>query len=262
MLVAYWHMFTTGETYRDLGGDYYQRRDPERHTKRLLAQLQALGHHVTLHNRRLNPGAFPIRFGRAPRRSAPTEALERLRERGEGGGVMAAATGRIITAVQRALTATDPLDALEALTHLRAALDAFEREQVRRALDQGESFAAIARAVGIARQAAHRRYRNLTIEPPAYAPRMLRRCSSRAPRRRGWTRRRRGRAPRPRIGGTRDGPWRRTRVRARIGPRLREILREMERPIDCDDVRRPARSSDPRASGAGVGERLTYPGTR
>lgn len=48
MLVAYWHMFSTGETYRDLGGDYFQRRDPERHTKRLVAKLQALGHHVTL----------------------------------------------------------------------------------------------------------------------------------------------------------------------------------------------------------------------
>ena len=44
MLVAYWHMFTTGETYRDLGGDYFQRRDPARATKRLVAKLQALGH--------------------------------------------------------------------------------------------------------------------------------------------------------------------------------------------------------------------------
>lgn len=48
MLIAYWHMFTTGETYRDLGGDYFQRRDPERHTRRLLTRLQALGHTVTL----------------------------------------------------------------------------------------------------------------------------------------------------------------------------------------------------------------------
>ena len=48
MLVAYWHMFTTGETYRDLGGDYYQRRDPERLTKRLIARLESLGHHVIL----------------------------------------------------------------------------------------------------------------------------------------------------------------------------------------------------------------------
>jgi transposase len=48
MLIAYWHMFTNGEAYRDLGGDYYARRDPTRATKRLVAKLQALGHHVTL----------------------------------------------------------------------------------------------------------------------------------------------------------------------------------------------------------------------
>jgi transposase len=48
MLIAYWHMFTTGQTYHDLGGDYFQRRDPERATNRLVARLEALGHHVTL----------------------------------------------------------------------------------------------------------------------------------------------------------------------------------------------------------------------
>jgi transposase len=48
MLVAYWHMFTTGETYRELGGDYFARRDPERLTKRLVARLQSLGHNLTL----------------------------------------------------------------------------------------------------------------------------------------------------------------------------------------------------------------------
>ena len=48
MLIAYWHLFTTGQTYHDLGGDYFQRRDPERATKRLVAQLHALGHDVTL----------------------------------------------------------------------------------------------------------------------------------------------------------------------------------------------------------------------
>jgi hypothetical protein len=35
MPVAYCHMFTTGETYRERGGDYYQRRDPESLIKRL-----------------------------------------------------------------------------------------------------------------------------------------------------------------------------------------------------------------------------------
>jgi len=48
MLVAYWHMFTNGETYRELGGDYYQRRDPERLTRRLVASLEPLGNTVTL----------------------------------------------------------------------------------------------------------------------------------------------------------------------------------------------------------------------
>jgi transposase len=32
ILVAAWHMLQTGETYRDAGGDYFQRRDPERAT--------------------------------------------------------------------------------------------------------------------------------------------------------------------------------------------------------------------------------------
>jgi transposase len=48
MLVAYWHMFSTGETYHDLGGDYFHRRDPARATNRLVKKLEALGHHVTL----------------------------------------------------------------------------------------------------------------------------------------------------------------------------------------------------------------------
>ena len=46
MLCACWHMLSTGELYNDLGGDYFQRRDPERQTKRLVAQLQRLGHTV------------------------------------------------------------------------------------------------------------------------------------------------------------------------------------------------------------------------
>jgi transposase len=48
MIRACWHMLTTGELYTDLGGDYYARRNPERQTKRLIAQLERLGHKVTL----------------------------------------------------------------------------------------------------------------------------------------------------------------------------------------------------------------------
>jgi transposase len=48
LLVAVWHMVTTGETYNDTGGDYDTRRDPERTTRRLVAPLERLGHTVTL----------------------------------------------------------------------------------------------------------------------------------------------------------------------------------------------------------------------
>jgi len=48
MITAYWHMFTTGEIYADPGGDYFDRRDPERLTRRLIARLGDLGHTVTL----------------------------------------------------------------------------------------------------------------------------------------------------------------------------------------------------------------------
>ena len=67
----------------------------------------------------------------------------------------------IVTQLQRTLLASDPLTALRELRALRAELDAFEREQVRFALESRASFASVARALGITRQAAHRRYRNL-----------------------------------------------------------------------------------------------------
>jgi transposase len=48
IITGCWHMLTTGELYREAGGDYFTRRDPERATRRLVKQLEALGHHVTL----------------------------------------------------------------------------------------------------------------------------------------------------------------------------------------------------------------------
>ncbi len=48
ILCACWHMLQTGELYREAGGDYFSRRDPERATRRLVAQLERLGHRVTL----------------------------------------------------------------------------------------------------------------------------------------------------------------------------------------------------------------------
>jgi transposase len=48
IITACWHMLSTGELYREAGGDYLTRRDPERATRRLIAQLERLGHRVTL----------------------------------------------------------------------------------------------------------------------------------------------------------------------------------------------------------------------
>jgi transposase len=48
IITGCWHMLTTGELYREAGGDYFSRRDPERTTRRLVAQLERLGHRVTL----------------------------------------------------------------------------------------------------------------------------------------------------------------------------------------------------------------------
>lgn len=48
ILTAIWHMLRTGQTYTDLGGDYFTRRHPQRQTRRLVAQLERLGHTLTL----------------------------------------------------------------------------------------------------------------------------------------------------------------------------------------------------------------------
>jgi len=48
MLCAIWHMLQTGELYNDLGSDYFRKRNPQRQTRRPVAQLEALGHTVTL----------------------------------------------------------------------------------------------------------------------------------------------------------------------------------------------------------------------
>ncbi len=48
ILTAAWHMLTTGELFRDLIGDYFSRQNPDRLTKRLVRQLEALGHQFTL----------------------------------------------------------------------------------------------------------------------------------------------------------------------------------------------------------------------
>jgi transposase len=49
MVVAAWHILTTGEPYRELGADYFQRRlDPQREIDRLVRRLMDQGYRVTL----------------------------------------------------------------------------------------------------------------------------------------------------------------------------------------------------------------------
>jgi transposase len=48
LLIAIWHMGTTGELYNDLGGDYDTRLNPERARTRAIRQLEAMGYRVTL----------------------------------------------------------------------------------------------------------------------------------------------------------------------------------------------------------------------
>ncbi len=48
MLIAIWHMATTGTVYTDPGADYYQRLNPEKTKRRAVHQLERLGYQVTL----------------------------------------------------------------------------------------------------------------------------------------------------------------------------------------------------------------------
>jgi hypothetical protein len=52
MLVSAYWMLRRDEPYHDLGADWHRRRSDEAHTRRLVAQLERLGHTVTL-----NPAA-------------------------------------------------------------------------------------------------------------------------------------------------------------------------------------------------------------
>lgn len=74
---------------------------------------------------------------------------------------------RLRDLAEHAVHATEPAAALRAVTALREELVAFERLQVARMLDAGGSFGAVGQALGISRQAAHRRYRDLVgVELP------------------------------------------------------------------------------------------------
>ena len=74
---------------------------------------------------------------------------------------MAASRGTIEQLARDTARLADPETALRALTALRQELDATEPDLVLRALQAGASWSRIARALGISKQAAHRKYRYL-----------------------------------------------------------------------------------------------------
>ena len=47
MIIAIWHMLSTGSSYHDLGGDYYIQRIPQKVIRRKIADLEAAGYTIT-----------------------------------------------------------------------------------------------------------------------------------------------------------------------------------------------------------------------
>jgi len=86
----------------------------------------------------------------------------------DGAGGRAVAPGeRLARLAAEAAGSPTPGAALRKLAELREELEAFERRQVAHALAEGASFAAIARELGLTRQAVHRRFRDLAgTQPP------------------------------------------------------------------------------------------------
>lgn len=73
---------------------------------------------------------------------------------------MTSGAERLRDLAEHAVRAGEPGASLRAVTALREELVAFERLQVARLLDAGGSFGTVGQALGISRQAAHRRYRD------------------------------------------------------------------------------------------------------
>jgi transposase-like protein len=74
---------------------------------------------------------------------------------------MAGSPATVEQLARDAVGITDPETALRALTALRQELDRLESDLVRRALRVGSSWSHIARALGISKQAAHRKYHEI-----------------------------------------------------------------------------------------------------
>jgi ATP-dependent Clp protease ATP-binding subunit ClpA len=86
---------------------------------------------------------------------------------------MADQPARICELAQEAAAAEDAEAALRALSALRCELDSFVSVNVGHALAAGRSFSDVARALGVSRQAVHRRYRDLAPARPRRRDRRL-----------------------------------------------------------------------------------------
>lgn len=76
---------------------------------------------------------------------------------------------RMLGAVAQQAQGRDPAKALAAIKRLRAELDQLEEAQVANALARGWSWARIGRALGVTRQAVHRKYSNCSPAPIAWS---------------------------------------------------------------------------------------------
>lgn len=48
MLIAIYHVLSTGELFKDLGSDYYNQFNKERKANSMVKRLKALGYEVTI----------------------------------------------------------------------------------------------------------------------------------------------------------------------------------------------------------------------
>ncbi len=48
LLVTIWNIATTATAYRDPGGDYFTRLNPQKARSNVVRQLEAMGYHLTL----------------------------------------------------------------------------------------------------------------------------------------------------------------------------------------------------------------------
>ena len=76
-----------------------------------------------------------------------------------------------IELARRAVTPAEPTERLHAIAALRYTLEELEADVVTEAVRSGSSWAGVARALGISRQSAHRRYAKHVADPAVSVPR-------------------------------------------------------------------------------------------